>query len=69
MKKIYIAPETEQFIVLREQHLCAGTPPDINTEGTGEGGNTGGGVTTGFEGGADAKDIDPWEHPGRVWEE
>ena len=67
MKKTYITPESEIIKAITESHLLE--PSKTKTEGTGEGGNTGGGVTTGSEGGADAKDIDPWEHPGRVWEE
>ena len=69
MKKNYIAPETEQITVHKEQHLCAGT---TITEGTGEGGNSGdNGPGMGEEGGVDARQSFGWmwdeEKDNEVW--
>jgi len=66
MRKIYIIPETEQLSVIKESHLCAPSNPNINVNGTGEGG-AGGDVDNGEENGeADArKHFNLWDE----WDE
>ena len=61
MRKIYIAPETELIVFLKEQPLCAGTTK-VTVSGNSETGNEGneGGIETGTGGGVDARQHNNW---------
>lgn len=63
MRKIYIIPETEQLSVIKESHLCAPSKPNIEVNGTGEGG-AGGSVDNGEENGT----VDARKHF-NLWDE
>ena len=58
MRKIYIAPETELIVFLKEQPLCAGTTKIEGNNETGQEGTTG--PEMGPEGGADARQHNNW---------
>ena len=58
MRKIYIAPETEQLHVIKEVPLCAGTTIVTGNDETGNQGNTGPEMGEGGE--ADARQHNNW---------
>ncbi|MBQ6680891.1 MAG: hypothetical protein IJM78_01495 [Prevotella sp.] len=63
MRKIYIAPETEQLHVIKEVPLCAGT---FNGSGTSENIQTGGTTNEGL--GDGTQNPDARQHNNWMWD-